>query len=157
MEGELQNQGQLDQYLEELLSPRGSQSIRSFFSEEDQQEPIWMEYLDPEGAIISKQSPEGEDSTMVVVKWSEKMKGSGDNIYSPLYGGLQKEEDESLVLWSGTDPDAKMHCFTWSKERNGWTFLGYQKNEEFKNWREPIHNGHFRSQNLKKKRNTKET
>ena len=36
---------------------------------------------------------------MAVVKWSEKLEGYGDNIYSPLYGGLYKEENNSLVLW----------------------------------------------------------
>ena len=46
---------------------------------------------------------------MVVVKWSEKVEGSGGNIDSPLCGGLYKEEDDSLVPWSGTDPDAKMN------------------------------------------------
>ena len=38
-----------------------------------------MEYSVPEGAIISNQAPEGETSTMVVGKWSDKVEGSGDN------------------------------------------------------------------------------
>ena len=85
------------------------------------------------------------------------MEGSGDNIYSPLCGGLYKEEDDSLVPWSGTDPDAKMNCFTLFKEINYWIVPGDQYNEEFKNWRGPIHNGQFRSQALKDKRNTEDT
>ena len=59
MEGEFQDQGQLDQDLEEWLSPRGRQSVHGFFSAEEKQESIRIEYLDPEGAIISKQAPEG--------------------------------------------------------------------------------------------------
>ena len=43
MEGEYQDQGQLDQDLEEWLSPRGSQSVHGFFSEEENQESIRME------------------------------------------------------------------------------------------------------------------
>ena len=35
MEDEFQDQGQLGQDLEEWLSPRGSQSVNGFFSEED--------------------------------------------------------------------------------------------------------------------------
>ena len=66
--GEFQYQGHLDQYLEEWLSPRGSQSVHGFFSEEEKKYSIRMEYLDPEGAIISNQDPEVETSTMVVVK-----------------------------------------------------------------------------------------
>ena len=93
---------------------------------------------------------------MVVVKWSDKVEGSGDDIYSPLCGGLYKEEKD-IVPWSGTDPDAKMNCFTWSKEDNDWIVPVYQYYQEFKNWRGPIHNGQFRSQTLKKKRNTEET
>ena len=57
MEGEFQDQGELDQYLEEWLSPRGSQSVHGFFSEEENQESIWMEYSAPEGARMSNQAP----------------------------------------------------------------------------------------------------
>ena len=96
------------------MSPRGSQSDHGFFSEEEKQQSIQTEDSAPEGAIISNQAPEGETSTMVVVKWSEKVEGSGDDIASPLCGGLYKEETD-VVPWLGTDPDAKMNCFTWSK------------------------------------------
>ena len=38
MEGEFQDQGQLDQALEQWLSPRGTQYVHGFFSDEDKQE-----------------------------------------------------------------------------------------------------------------------
>ena len=88
MEGEFQDQGQLDQYLEERLSPRGSQSVNDFFSEEEKQESIRMEDSAPEEAIMRNQAPEGETSTMAVVKWSDKVEGYGDNIDLLLCGGL---------------------------------------------------------------------
>ena len=47
MEGELQDQGQLDQYLEEWLSPRESQYVHGFFSQEEKQESIRIEDLTP--------------------------------------------------------------------------------------------------------------
>ena len=50
-----------------------------------------------------------------------------------------------------------MNCFTWSKVSNYWIVPGDQYNEEFKNWRGPIHNYPFRSETLKEKRNTEET
>ena len=68
MEGDFQDQGQLDKELGEWLSPRGSQSVHGFFSKEENQEYIQTEYLAPEGSIISNQAPEGETYTMVVVK-----------------------------------------------------------------------------------------
>ena len=58
MEGELQDQGQLDQDLEEWLSQRGSQYVHGFFSEEEKQESIRIEDSDPEGARISNQAKE---------------------------------------------------------------------------------------------------
>ena len=58
MEFEFQDQGQLDQELEEWLSPRESQSVHGFFSEEKKQESIRIEDLAPEGARISNQAPE---------------------------------------------------------------------------------------------------
>ena len=61
------------------------------------------------------------------------MKGSGDNIDAPLCGGLYKEEEDSLVPWSGTDLDSKMNYFTWSKDDKYWVVPGYQYNEVFKN------------------------
>ena len=78
MKGELQDQVQLDQDLEEWLSPRGSQSVHCFFSEEEKQESIQTDNSAPEGARISNQAPEGETSKMVVVKWSDKVEGYGD-------------------------------------------------------------------------------
>ena len=53
MEGEFQDQGQLDQDLEECFSPRGSQSVHGFFSEEEKQESIRKEDSAPEGARIA--------------------------------------------------------------------------------------------------------
>ena len=47
MEDEFQDQGQLDQDLEEWLSPRGIQSVHGFFSEEEKQESTRIEYLAP--------------------------------------------------------------------------------------------------------------
>ena len=157
MEGEFQDQGQLHQGLEQCLSSRGSQSVQGFISEEQEQDSIKIEYQASEGAIISNQDPEGETSTMVVVKWSDKVEGYVDNIDSLLLSGLYKEQDNSLVTLSGTDPDANMNCFTWSKENNDWIVPEDQYNEEFNNWREPIQNGQFRSQTLKEKINTEET
>ena len=43
MECEFQDQGQLDQDLEEWLSQKGSQSVHGFFSEEEKQESIRIE------------------------------------------------------------------------------------------------------------------
>ena len=57
MEGKFQDQGLIDQYLEEWLYPKGSQYIHRFFSEEEKQEYIWIEYSAPEGAIITNQAP----------------------------------------------------------------------------------------------------
>ena len=113
-----------------------------------------MEDSAPEGAMISNQAPEEEASKMVVIKWSDKVKGYGENIDSPLWVGLYKQEEDYLVPWSGTYPYAKMNWFTWSKENDDWIVPEDQYNEEFKKWRGPIHNGQFRSQTLKEKRKT---
>ena len=69
---------------------------------------------------------------MVIVKWSDKVEGSGDSIYVTLYGGLYKKEENYLVPWSETDPYAKMNCFTRSKKDNYWIVLGDQYNESSK-------------------------
>ena len=88
MEGEYQYQGHIDQDLEKWLFPRGILPDRGFFSEEENQESIQIEYSAPEWTIISNQAPEGEISAMVVIKWSDNVEGYGDNIDAPLYGGL---------------------------------------------------------------------
>ena len=157
MEGEFQDQGQLDPDLEEWLSPRGIQPDCGFFSEEENQESIRIEDLAPEGEIISNQAPEEGTSTMLVVTCSDNVEGSRDNIDTPLCGGLYKEEEHSLVPWSGKYPYAKMNCFNWSKEDIDWIAPEDQYNEEFKNWRGPINNGKFRSQTLKEKIDIEET
>ena len=157
MEGESQDQGKLDKYLEEWLYPRGSQYVHGFFSEEDKQESIRTEDSAPEGARISNQASEGEISIMVVIKWSYKIKGPRVKVDGPLCGGLYKENHRSIIPWSGTDPDSKMNSFTCSIEENGWILLGDQYNEDFNNWKGPINNVQFRQQNLKEMKKTEET
>ena len=49
-----------------------------------------------------------------------------------------------------------MNFFTWSKVNNDWIFPEDQYDDEFKNWRGPIHIGQFCSQTLKEKINTEE-
>ena len=53
MEGEFQDQGQIDQDLEEWLYPRESQYVHVFFSQEEKQESIRIEDSAPEGARIA--------------------------------------------------------------------------------------------------------
>ena len=154
MEGEFQDQEQLDQELEEWLSPIGSQSVHSFLSEEEKQESTRIEDSDPEEAIISNQAPEGAIFTMVVTKWADAIKGRRVKVDGPQCGGLYKEDHGYMIPWSGTDPNAKMNSFTWSTEENDWIFLGGQYNEDFNNWKGPINNGQFRQQNLKEMRKT---
>ena len=86
----MQDNRQIDQCLEEWLYPRGSQCVHGFFSKDENQESIRIEYLATDGSIISNQAREGGKSTTLVIKWSEKVEGYGDNIYSPLCGGLYK-------------------------------------------------------------------
>ena len=48
----------------------GGQSVHGFFSEEKKQDYIRMEDSAPEGAIITNQAPDGETTTMVIIKKS---------------------------------------------------------------------------------------
>ena len=96
MEGEFKYQGQLDQDFEEWLSPRGSQYVHYLFSEEEKQQSIQMEDSTQEGARIINQARVGKTYTIVVVKWSDKVEGSVDDIDSPLCGEFYKEEEGSL-------------------------------------------------------------
>ena len=49
---------------------------------------------------------------MVVIKWPDTIKGPRVKVYGPQCGGLYKEYHGFISPWSGTDPDAKMNCFT---------------------------------------------
>ena len=80
------------------------------------------------GRNNSNQAPEGAIFTMVVIKWSDAIKGPRDKLDGPQCGGLYKEDHGSIIPWSGTYPDAKMNSFTWSTEENDWIFLGDQYN-----------------------------
>ena len=99
MEGEFQDQGQLDQDLEEWLSPKGSQPDPGFLSEEEKQDYIRIEDSAPEGTIISNQAQEGKISTMVVIKWSDAIKGPRVKVNGTMCGGLYKEDHGSIVPW----------------------------------------------------------
>ena len=60
---------------------------------------------------------------MVVIKWSDAIKGPRVKVDGPLYGVLYKEDHLYIIHFLGTDPDAKMNSFTWSKEENDLIFL----------------------------------
>ena len=68
------------------MSPRASQPDCVLFSKEEKQESIKIEGSAPEGSTMGNQDPEGEISTTVVVKWSDKVEWTGENIYAPLCG-----------------------------------------------------------------------
>ena len=157
MEGELQDQGQLDQDLEEWLSPRGVQPDHSFFSEEQKKWYTHIEGSAPEGATKKKRSPQGEISNMVVLKLSEKVEVSGYNTYATLFSGLYQKEDGFFVPWSGTDPYSKMNCFNYYKQENDWIIPWDHYNKEFRNWQGSIHSGQLRPQTLKEKIKTEDT
>ena len=127
--------------LEECLSPRGSQTDCSFFSEEEKQESKQMEDSTPEGAIIINQALEGEMYTVVVIKLSDEINGPIVKVDGPLCGVLYKEDHGSIVPYSETDPYDNLNCFNWSKYDNDWIVQGDQYNEYFKNWQAPIRNG----------------
>ena len=55
---------------------------------------------------------------MVVIKWPNAIQGRRVKVDGPQCSGLYKEENESIISWSGTDPDAKTNSFTWSTEEN---------------------------------------
>ena len=56
--------------------------------------------------------------------WADAIKRQRVKVDGPQCGGLYKEDNESIIPWSGTDPDAKMNSFTWLTEENDWIFLG---------------------------------
>ena len=85
--------------LDDLFSPIGSQPDCSLLSEEEEIESTQIEYSAPEGAILINQDPEGEISTMPVMKWSYTIKGPKIKVDGPLCGVLYKENHGSIVPW----------------------------------------------------------
>ena len=79
MEGELQDDGKLDQDLEQWLYSIGIQPNIGFFYEEEKQEYTRIEGLDQYGATIINKYPGREKYTMMVVKWSDKVEGLEDS------------------------------------------------------------------------------
>ena len=49
---------------------------------------------------------------------AKKMKGSGDDIYDPLCGGIFKEEYGYIFPWPITYTGEKVNCFTWFNKGN---------------------------------------
>ena len=70
---------------------------------------------------------------MAVIKWSDAIKGPKVKVDGPLCDGLYKENNGSIIPWSGTDPDAKMNSFTCSTDENFFIVLRYHYNEDFNN------------------------
>ena len=48
---------------------------------------------------------------------------AGQAINMPICGGIfkDKNQDKTLIIpWSGTDPDSKINCYSWSKDERKW-------------------------------------
>ena len=88
-----------------------------------------IEGLAKKGDTIRKKVPEGAISTMLVLKWSYLIEGPRSKVYGPMRGGLYKKDPGSIVPWSGTHPDTKFSCFTWSKDEIYLIVPGYHYNE----------------------------
>ena len=58
---------------------------------------------------MRNQASEGAISTMVVIKWSDTIKGPRVKLDGPLCGGLYREDHGYIVPWSGTDLYAKLN------------------------------------------------
>ena len=71
--------------------------------------------------------------TIVFLKWSDKVEGSGYRIFSPLCRGIYNEEDRSIVTWSVIYPYENINCFNCYIEDNEWIVSGHQYNNKFKN------------------------
>ena len=69
----------------------------------------------------------------MVIICSNAIIGPRVKVYGPQCGGLYKEYHRPIIPWSGTDPDVKMNCITWSKEDNDYIVPERQYDEEFKN------------------------
>ena len=81
------------------MSPRGGKPYCGFFSKEGKPQSIQIEGLAPEGEIINNQTQEEEISTIAEVQWLYEVEVLVDNIDNPLFGGLYKVENVSLVPW----------------------------------------------------------
>ena len=87
---------------------------------------------------------------MVVVKCSDALEGPRVKLEGTLCDVLYKDDDVSIVIWSGMDPDSKINCFTCSGKDNDLVVSGDQYNNKSKKWRGTIHNGQLHSQALRK-------
>ena len=67
MEDKFQDQGHIDKYLEEWLSPRRIKTNRGLFYEEEKEDYTCIKDSSPEVAIINNQAPEGSISPKIVV------------------------------------------------------------------------------------------
>ena len=90
MEGKLHDQGKLNQGLEEWLYPRGSQTNRGLFSEEEKQKSTQIDGSFLEVPTISNQALYGSIYTMMVVKCSDAAEGPIVKLDGPLCGRLYK-------------------------------------------------------------------
>ena len=90
MESNKKITGNLEQDLEQWLSPIGIQPECGLFSEKQTQQSTQIEGASQEGAKISNQDPEGAMSTMVVLKCSDAIKVTRVKVDGPLGGVLYK-------------------------------------------------------------------
>ena len=58
----------------------------------------------------------------------------GRRYFSPLCGGIYKEEGGYIAPWSVTEPDSKTNCFSWTKKETDWIAPEDLYRKEFNKW-----------------------
>lgn len=88
-----------------------------------------------------------------------KSDDANDKVPTPLFGGIMKVnsgEHKHVFAWSGTDPDAKMNCYSWNQEDPGaWVINAGVMVRGQPRMKGPPHDGMYRPTGVKFERHTR--
>ena len=84
-----------------------------------------------------------------LLTWEESTKLSTSSIVCPKIGGLVKQDDGTLLAFSGTDPDKKVNVWSYDADKNTYVIEQDARNPNWTDQQGPSHVGQYRPRDIK--------
>ena len=84
-----------------------------------------------------------------LLTWEESTKLSTSSVVSPKVGGLVKQDDGTLLAFSGTDPDKKVNVWSYNADKDTYVIEQDDRNPLWTDQQGPSHVGQYRPRDIK--------
>ena len=102
--------------------------------------------FNPQASMSSEDESIPPATTLLT--WEESTKLSTSSVVSPNVGGLVKQDDGTLLAFSGTDPDKKVNVRSYNADKDTYVIEQDDRNPLWTDQQGPSHVGQYRPRDI---------